>query len=50
MTHHTDAVVVGCGQAGLAADHHLRRQSLDFVILDAGTAPGGSRPWPLSPR
>lgn len=41
MTEHTD-VVVGGGQAGLAADYHLRRQGLDFVILDAGTALGGS--------
>ncbi|MDN3267229.1 ArsO family NAD(P)H-dependent flavin-containing monooxygenase [Streptomyces sp. MA15] len=42
MTQHTDVVVVGGGQAGLAAGYHLRRQGLDFVILDAGTAPGGS--------
>ena len=42
MTQHTDVVVVGGGQAGLAAGYHLRRQGLDFVILDADTAPGGS--------
>ncbi|GGU05973.1 ArsO family NAD(P)H-dependent flavin-containing monooxygenase [Streptomyces coeruleorubidus] len=42
MTQHTDVVVVGGGQAGLAAGYHLRRQRLDYVILDAGTAPGGS--------
>jgi putative flavoprotein involved in K+ transport len=42
VTQHTDVVVVGGGQAGLAAGYHLRRQGLDFVILDAGTAPGGS--------
>ncbi|WP_327335700.1 ArsO family NAD(P)H-dependent flavin-containing monooxygenase [Streptomyces sp. NBC_01324] len=42
MTQHTDVVVVGGGQAGLAAGYHLRRQGLDFVILDAGAAPGGS--------
>lgn len=41
MTRQTDVVVVG-GQAGLAAGHHLRRQRLDFVILDAEAAPGGS--------
>ncbi|GGQ34654.1 monooxygenase [Streptomyces griseomycini] len=35
-------VVVGGGQAGLAAGYHLRRQGLDSVILDAGAAPGGS--------
>ncbi|WP_318200203.1 ArsO family NAD(P)H-dependent flavin-containing monooxygenase [Streptomyces sp. SCL15-4] len=42
MTQQTDVVVVGGGQAGLAAGYHLRRQGLDFVILDAGAAPGGS--------
>ncbi|MFE0823363.1 ArsO family NAD(P)H-dependent flavin-containing monooxygenase [Streptomyces sp. NPDC058807] len=42
MTRHTDVVVVGGGQAGLAAGYHLRRQGLDFVVLDADPAPGGS--------
>ncbi|MCQ4198657.1 ArsO family NAD(P)H-dependent flavin-containing monooxygenase [Streptomyces coelicoflavus] len=42
MTQHTDVVVVGGGQAGLAAGYHLRRQGLDHVILDADAAPGGS--------
>ncbi|MEU5087286.1 ArsO family NAD(P)H-dependent flavin-containing monooxygenase [Streptomyces sp. NPDC021356] len=42
MTQHTDVVVVGGGQAGLAAGYHLRRQRLDFLILDADAAPGGS--------
>ncbi|MEE1751966.1 ArsO family NAD(P)H-dependent flavin-containing monooxygenase [Streptomyces sp. SP18CS02] len=42
MTQHTDVVVVGGGQAGLAAGYHLRRQGLDHVILDAEAAPGGS--------
>lgn len=42
MTQHTDVVVVGGGQAGLAAGYHLRRQGLDFVILDAEATPGGS--------
>ncbi|QEU83475.1 ArsO family NAD(P)H-dependent flavin-containing monooxygenase [Streptomyces viridosporus] len=42
MTQHTDVVVVGGGQAGLAAGYHLRRQHLDFVILDAEAAPGGA--------
>ncbi|MEU0591976.1 ArsO family NAD(P)H-dependent flavin-containing monooxygenase [Streptomyces ardesiacus] len=42
MTQHTDVVVVGGGQAGLAAGYHLRRQGFDFVILDADAAPGGS--------
>ncbi|MGM9348268.1 ArsO family NAD(P)H-dependent flavin-containing monooxygenase [Streptomyces salinarius] len=42
MTQRTDVVVVGGGQAGLAAGYHLCRQGLDFVILDADAAPGGS--------
>ncbi|MFF6999871.1 ArsO family NAD(P)H-dependent flavin-containing monooxygenase [Streptomyces sp. NPDC008313] len=35
-------VVIGGGQAGLAAGYHLRRKKLDFVILDAQAAPGGA--------
>ncbi|MEU0681234.1 MULTISPECIES: ArsO family NAD(P)H-dependent flavin-containing monooxygenase [Streptomyces] len=42
MTEHTDVVVIGGGQAGLAAGYHLRRQGLDFVVLDAQAAPGGA--------
>ncbi|MET9550081.1 ArsO family NAD(P)H-dependent flavin-containing monooxygenase [Streptomyces sp. NPDC006627] len=42
MTQHTDVVVIGGGQAGLAAGYHLRRQGLDFTVLDADPAPGGS--------
>ncbi|MFG3410020.1 ArsO family NAD(P)H-dependent flavin-containing monooxygenase [Streptomyces sp. NPDC048142] len=44
MTHtlDVDVVVIGGGQAGLAAGYHLRRQNLDFVILDAQPAPGGA--------
>ncbi|MFV2118502.1 ArsO family NAD(P)H-dependent flavin-containing monooxygenase [Streptomyces sp. Act-28] len=42
MTQHVDVVVVGGGQAGLAAGHHLRRRGLDFTVLDADPAPGGS--------
>jgi putative flavoprotein involved in K+ transport len=42
MTQYTDVVVIGGGQAGLAAGYHLRRQGLDFVILDADPAPGGA--------
>ncbi|PVC65321.1 ArsO family NAD(P)H-dependent flavin-containing monooxygenase [Streptomyces sp. CS081A] len=37
-----DVVVIGGGQAGLAAGYHLRRAGLDFVILDAEHAPGGA--------
>ncbi|MGQ4270083.1 ArsO family NAD(P)H-dependent flavin-containing monooxygenase [Nocardiopsis changdeensis] len=39
-----DVVVVGGGQAGLAAGYFLRRAKADFVILDAAGRPGGS--WP----
>ncbi|MET8507775.1 ArsO family NAD(P)H-dependent flavin-containing monooxygenase [Streptomyces sp. NPDC004787] len=37
-----DVVVIGGGQAGLAAGYHLRRLGLDFAVLDAGAAPGGA--------
>ncbi|AWZ03941.1 MULTISPECIES: ArsO family NAD(P)H-dependent flavin-containing monooxygenase [unclassified Streptomyces] len=42
MTRHADVVVIGGGQAGLAAGYHLRRLGIEFVILDAQTAPGGA--------
>ncbi|MFF4644514.1 ArsO family NAD(P)H-dependent flavin-containing monooxygenase [Streptomyces sp. NPDC001389] len=42
MTQQTDVVVVGGGQAGLAAGYHLRRLGIEHVILDAQTAPGGA--------
>ncbi|THA71077.1 FAD-dependent oxidoreductase [Streptomyces sp. A0958] len=38
----TDVVVIGGGQAGLAAGYHLRRKGLDFVILDAQNTAGGA--------
>ena len=31
-----DTVVIGGGQAGLAAGYYLAKQGRDFVILDAG--------------
>ncbi|MFF7310228.1 ArsO family NAD(P)H-dependent flavin-containing monooxygenase [Streptomyces sp. NPDC008137] len=39
---HTQVVIVGGGQAGLAAGYHLRRLGLDFVTLDAQAEPGGA--------
>ncbi|MFD8565175.1 ArsO family NAD(P)H-dependent flavin-containing monooxygenase [Streptosporangium canum] len=43
-----DVVVIGGGQAGLAAGYHLRRAKADFVILDAQHEPGGAwrHTWP----
>ncbi|MET9860666.1 ArsO family NAD(P)H-dependent flavin-containing monooxygenase [Streptomyces smyrnaeus] len=41
MTQQVD-VVVGGGQAGLAAGFHLRRAGVDFVVLDAQHRPGGA--------
>jgi putative flavoprotein involved in K+ transport len=42
VRHSAQVVVIGGGQAGLAAGYHLRRLGLDFVILDAQAAPGGA--------
>jgi len=43
-----DVVVIGAGQAGLSSAYFLRRAGLDFVVLDAGNAPGGAwqHRWP----
>jgi putative flavoprotein involved in K+ transport len=42
-----DVVVIGGGQAGLAAGFYLRRAGLSYVILDAQERPGGAwlRGW-----
>jgi len=42
MTH--DTLVIGAGQAGLAAAYHLQRAGLRFTIVDGAQQPGGS--WP----
>ncbi|WP_410874783.1 flavin-containing monooxygenase [Nocardia sp. A7] len=39
-----DAVVVGAGQSGLAAAHHLRTRGLRTVVVETGPEPVGS--WP----
>ena len=31
----TDVLVIGAGQAGLAASYHLDRQGIDFLIVEA---------------
>ncbi len=37
-----DSVVIGAGQAGLAASYHLQRRGIEHVVLDANSAPGGA--------
>lgn len=40
--HVYDALVIGAGQAGLAASYHLRRLGIDHLVLDADERPGGA--------
>ena len=40
---HTDTVVIGAGQAGLAAAYYLQQQRVDFRLLD--TAPAAGAAW-----
>lgn len=42
MAEVADVVVIGGGQAGLAAGYFLRRARLNFAILDAQDQPGGA--------
>ena len=37
-----ESLVIGAGQAGLAASYHLLRRGIDHVVLDANPAPGGA--------
>lgn len=39
-----DVIVIGAGQAGLAAGYHLNKNELRYVILEANYEPTGS--WP----
>jgi len=40
-----DAIIIGAGQAGLAAGYYLRQTGLRFLILEAGSELGGSWPY-----
>ena len=42
-----DVIVIGGGQAGLAAGYHLRKTGLDYLILDGNRHAGGAwqRAW-----
>lgn len=42
MGEHFNTVVIGGGQAGLAVSYYLKRQGVDFVILDAHSRTGDS--------
>lgn len=46
-TTHIETVVIGAGQAGLAAGYHLQRRGRPFVILDASSRIGDNwrRQW-----
>lgn len=37
-----DSVVIGAGQAGLAASYFLRQRGVEHVVLDANPEPGGA--------
>ena len=45
LTTDVEVLVVGAGQAGLAAGMAVRQTGLRFLIMDAGDQPG--RSWPL---
>jgi putative flavoprotein involved in K+ transport len=39
-SNHHEAIVIGAGQAGLAAGYHLARRGIEFVILEASRRVG----------
>jgi putative flavoprotein involved in K+ transport len=47
LAEHLPVVIIGGGQAGLAAGHHLKRRGVPFVILDAEARTGDTwrRRW-----
>ncbi|UBV44650.1 NAD(P)/FAD-dependent oxidoreductase (plasmid) [Deinococcus taeanensis] len=45
MSQRPDVLVIGAGQAGLAAAYHLQGHGLTFQVLEAARRPAGS--WPL---
>lgn len=47
MNEHVETVVIGAGQAGLAAGYHLQRLGIPFVIVDGGKRVGDNwrRQW-----
>jgi len=42
MSRHHEVIVIGGGQAGLAAGYHLARQGRDFTILEAAAQPAAA--------
>lgn len=42
MTQAVDVIIIGAGQAGLATGYYLSRAGLDYLIVDANEAVGGS--------
>ncbi|KQB85717.1 FAD-dependent oxidoreductase [Corynebacterium lowii] len=45
---HHDAIIIGAGQAGLATAYYLRKEGIDYLILDDQPSPGGAwqHSWP----
>jgi putative flavoprotein involved in K+ transport len=39
-----DSIVIGAGQSGLASAYHLKKQKLDYLVLEASKQTTGS--WP----
>ncbi|GLR13534.1 monooxygenase [Chitinimonas prasina] len=39
---HVDVIIIGAGQAGLAAGYHLQRAGYRFLLLEAGTQASGA--------